>query len=271
MERDGGEDAPGPSPSWPLWLRILGCGGTSTASRSRRTAARRRASGRTIDAAGHGRADGDHPPLRRRWPRPRRRSRRIAPDLLAGGRVLCSFCGPTVPATVLDAPAGGPAAGLLLYQRNLASEAEAARQRRQPRRRRRSARPFRLPAIIATDQEGGVVARIPGPPSDSAAAHGPRPPSDVEAEGAGHGRAAPPLGREHRPGPGGRRRPARHVRGPLPPLVRRTAGSPSPTASAFVAGLRAGGVAATLKHFPGLGAASANTDHADGVVTVAAG
>jgi beta-N-acetylhexosaminidase len=40
--------------------------------------------------------------------------------------------------------------------------------------------------------------------------------------------------------------------------------------TAFVAGLRAGGVAATLKHFPGLGAASANTDHADGVVDVPA-
>src|SRR5207342_570563 len=130
--------------------------------------------------------------------------------------------------------------------------------------------PVALPAIVATDQEGGVVTRIPGPPSGSAAAMGARPAADVEAEGRatadlllrwGVNTDLAPVADVARPGT-------------FEARARRSfSGDPAVAAggvTAFVAGLGAGGVAATLKHFPGLGAASANTDHADGVVDVPA-
>ena len=193
----------------------------------------------------------------------------LSPDLLAGGMVLCSFSGPAVPQWALDRLQAGLAAGLLLYRRNLASEAQAAANG-QAAQAAALASPVALPAIVATDQEGGIVARIPGPPSASAAAMGVRPAADIEAEG----RATADL--LLRWGVNTDLAPVADVARPdtFEARARRSfSGDPAVAAggvTAFVAGLRAGGVAATLKHFPGLGAASANTDHADGVVDVPA-
>ncbi|HEX6785729.1 MAG TPA: glycoside hydrolase family 3 N-terminal domain-containing protein [Acidimicrobiales bacterium] len=193
----------------------------------------------------------------------------LSPDLLAGGMVLCSFSGAVVPQWALDRLRAGLAAGLLLYERNLASEAQAAANG-QAAQAAALASAVALPAIVATDQEGGIVARIPGPPSGSAATMGARPAPDVEAEGRataklllrwGVNTDLAPVADVARPGT-------------FEARARRSfSGDPTVAAggvTAFVAGLRAGGVAATLKHFPGLGAASANTDHADGVVDLPA-
>jgi beta-N-acetylhexosaminidase len=193
----------------------------------------------------------------------------LSPDLLAGGMVLCSFSGAVVPQWALDRLQTGLAAGLLLYERNLASEAQAAANG-QAAQAAALASPVALPAVVATDQEGGIVARIPGPPSGSAAVMGTRPAPDVEAEGRatadlllrwGVNTDLAPVADVARPGT-------------FEAQARRSfSGDPAVAAggvSAFVTGLRAGGVAATLKHFPGLGAASANTDHADGVVDLPA-
>jgi beta-N-acetylhexosaminidase len=183
--------------------------------------------------------------------------------------VLCSFSGAVVPQWALDRLQAGLAAGLLLYERNLASEAQAAANG-QAAQAAALASPVALPAIVATDQEGGIVARIPGPPTGSAATMGARPAPDVEAEGRatadlllrwGVNTDLAPVADVARPGT-------------FEAQARRSfSGDPAVAAggvSAFVTGLRAGGVAATLKHFPGLGAASANTDHADGVVDLPA-
>jgi beta-N-acetylhexosaminidase len=193
----------------------------------------------------------------------------LSSDLLAGGMVLCSFSGAVLPQWALDRLRAGLAAGLLLYERNLASEAQAAANG-QAAQAAALASPVALPAIVATDQEGGIVARIPGPPSGSAATMGARPAPDVEAEGRatadlllrwGVNTDLAPVADVARPGT-------------FEARARRSfSGDPAVAAggvTAFVAGLRAGGVAATLKHFPGLGAASANTDHADGVVDLPA-
>jgi len=191
------------------------------------------------------------------------------PQLLAGAMVLCSFSGATVPDWALDRLRAGLAAGLLLYQRNLLSEAQATANARAAQAAALAA-PTPLPAVIATDQEGGIVARVPGPPSASAAVMGTRPAADIEAEGKATGELLLRWG----------------VNTDLAPVAdvarwgtfearagRSFSGDPSIAAgavTAFASGLREGGVAATLKHFPGLGAASANTDHADGVVDVSA-
>ena len=192
-----------------------------------------------------------------------------SPELLAGGRVLCSFAGASVPAEVLDLLRSGQAAGLLLYQRNLASEGESAANARVAQDAAMSS-PVPLPAIIATDQEGGVVARIPGPPTESAAAMGLRPAPEVEAQGRataelllrwGVNTDLAPVADVGRPGTFEAR--SRRSFGSDP-------GAAATAVAAFVAGLEGGGVEATLKHFPGLGAASANTDHENGVVSASA-
>jgi beta-N-acetylhexosaminidase len=191
----------------------------------------------------------------------------LSPGLLAGGMVLCAFSGSTLPHWAIERLEGGLAAGLLLFRRNLASEAKAAANGTAAQKAA-MASPVGLPAIIATDQEGGIVSRIEGPPTGSAAAMGARAPAEVEAEG----RATAELLR--RWGINTDLAPVADVARPdsFEARGRRSfSGDPSTAAaavSAFVAGLRRGGVAATLKHFPGLGAASASTDHAQGVLDV---
>ena len=81
--------------------------------------------------------------------------------------------------------------------------------------------------------------------------------------GPGHWRQPARGGGQRRPGPGARRRPAPVARSPPPNAVSDPARSAvEATAVPFAAALRGGGVAATAKHFPGLGAAAGNTDFA---------
>ena len=183
--------------------------------------------------------------------------------------VLCSFAEPAVPAWVLERVQAGLAAGVLLYRRNLPSEMQAVGNAAAVQAAAQAS-PSPMAAIVATDQEGGIVARIPGPPSDSAAGMGLLPPPAIEAEG----RATADLLR--RWGVNTDLAPVADVARPdtFEARSRRSFGGDpavvSGAVSAFVSGLRAGAVAATLKHFPGLGAASANTDHAEGAVTLSA-
>jgi beta-N-acetylhexosaminidase len=122
------------------------------------------------------------------------------------------------------------------------------------------------PLIVATDQEGGDVKRFPTlppgtPPAELAAA------GEVAAtaEGRDTGRALRRLG----------------VNADLAPVLdvpavsgafmaTRSFGSEPATVVAagvgFASGLEDGGVAATAKHFPGLGRATANTDFGPSVV-----
>jgi beta-N-acetylhexosaminidase len=118
-----------------------------------------------------------------------------------------------------------------------------------------------LPLLVMVDQEGGLVKRLPGGPGRSAAevgATGSRRAALRDGRSAGSAlrdaganvdlapvvdvcRAGAALDRERRCYS---RRPAKVTR----------------LAGAFAAGLRSRGVAATLKHFPGFGAARVNTD-----------
>ena len=113
-----------------------------------------------------------------------------------------------------------------------------------------------------TDQEGGLVKRLDGPPDASAAAMG--------ARGAAYSREQGRLTGESLGGAG--------VNVDLAPVLDvarpggtiaatergfgSTAAAVAATAIPFAEGLREAGVAATAKHFPGFGAARANTDFA---------
>ena len=130
---------------------------------------------------------------------------------------------------------------------------------KQPRRAaRRGGRPK---VLVMIDQEGGLVKRLPGPPSAPASRM--RAP---EAEGRATGRMLRSLGIDvdlapvadvaHRGTFLGSR-----AFGTTPAAVARRA-------CAFAKGLLAAGVAAALKHFPGLGYARVNTDDAPATVDV---
>jgi beta-N-acetylhexosaminidase len=130
--------------------------------------------------------------------------------------------------------------------------------------------PTGAPAIIATDQEGGIVARIPGPPSASAAVMGTWPVAEIRTEGKstaanlltwGINVDLAPVADVARSGSFEDRQ---HRSFSHDPQVA------AADVSAFVKGLRDGGVAATLKHFPGLGSVQKTTDDAPAVVTLTA-
>jgi beta-N-acetylhexosaminidase len=184
----------------------------------------------------------------------------LRPGELAGERIVVSIDGTGLTSELRAAIAKGKVAGVVLFEadfptraagRALIDEVQAV-----PRPRRLA----HLPLLVMTDQEGGEVKRVDGPPEASAAAMG--------REGAAYSREqgrltaanlkslgvdvdlAPVLdvGR-----PGG-------VIADTERSFAETAAGVAATAVPFAEGLEAGGVAATAKHFPGLGAATENTD-----------
>jgi beta-N-acetylhexosaminidase len=179
---------------------------------------------------------------------------------LAGQHVVFPFAGRTVPRALLARIRRGEAAGVIFLGANLGTPAQV---RALTRALRRTPRPagLRAPLLLMVDQEGGSVQRLPGAPSRSApdmAATGR--PSVALAEGrataatlraAGMNVDLAPVVDVVRP------ESALHAEGrgfgfSVDDAVR--------FGAAFTRGLRAGGVAATAKHFPGFGAAPANTD-----------
>jgi beta-N-acetylhexosaminidase len=152
---------------------------------------------------------------------------------------------------------------VIIFARNVRTPAQL---RAAIARLQRIRRPAELdqPLLVMVDQEGGTVRRLPGPPEAGAAQ------THSVAQARANGRAAARLLR------------AAGVNVDLAPVVDvarpgaaledegRTYGRDAATvtarAGAFAAGLRAGGVEPVLKHFPGFGAATINTD--DGAARV---
>jgi beta-N-acetylhexosaminidase len=188
-------------------------------------------------------------------PRPR-----LTDAQLAGQHVVFPFAGRTVPAPLLARIRRGEAAGVIFLGANLGTPAQV---RSLTRTLRRVPRPagLRAPLLLMVDQEGGSVQRLPGAPSRSAPAMAATSrPSVALAEGrataatlraAGMNVDLAPVVDVVRP------ESALHAEGRGFGF---RAGTVARFGAAFARGLRAGGVAATAKHFPGFGAAPANTD-----------
>lgn len=181
--------------------------------------------------------------------------------------MLCSYADSDVPDDLLERVRVGKAAGVLWYGENLPDIATAARNAAAIQRAA-SAAPDPAPAIIATDQEGGGVRRIPGPPEASAQVLGAQGTATIR----GQARAAATTLRQW--GINVNLAPVADVAriGSFEAAQERSfGGDPAAVAAdvvAFVNGLRDGGVAATLKHFPGLGSAVTNTDVASSIVDI---
>jgi beta-N-acetylhexosaminidase len=120
------------------------------------------------------------------------------------------------------------------------------------------------PLLVAVDQEGGTVRRLPwAMPTESAAAMTTAKEARAQGAGAGVFLRAADIRIDLAPV-------ADTISTPRSFLGTRAFGSDPTTvsalASAFVSGVQAGGVAATAKHFPGLGSAVTSTD--DRAVTI---
>ena len=178
---------------------------------------------------------------------------------LAGQRIVVGVQGTSVSPRLRSAIREGRIAGVVLFAENFPSRAAG---RRLISRLQAIQRPAKLrdPLLIMVDQEGGQVKRLSGAPSASAEEMGARGAAFSARQGrrtaaslrdAGVNVDLAPVLDVGRPG------------GVIAETERSfgsTAARVSATAIPFAKGLRAGGVVATGKHFPGFGAARENTD-----------
>jgi beta-N-acetylhexosaminidase len=183
----------------------------------------------------------------------------LTPRQLAGLRVIAGFDGRKVPKGLRRMISAGDVSGVILFSDNVGGRAQV---RGLTRTLQNIPRPANVdqPLLVMADQEGGQVRRLPGPPKASA--------EEVGRRGA---RSARKLGRatgESLAGMG--------VNVNLAPVLdvprrggfidqqqrgySRKPGRVGKIGSAFAAGMESQGVAATGKHFPGLGAARRTTD-----------
>src|ERR1700733_2659200 len=82
---------------------------------------------------------------------------------LAGQRVIFSYPGATPPASLLDQISAGEAGGVIFFGENNTSLTQIAGGVAQLNEGH-AAGPVRSPLLLMTDQEGGIVRRLPGEP-----------------------------------------------------------------------------------------------------------
>lgn len=180
---------------------------------------------------------------------------------LAGQRIVVGFHGTEPPRDVVRMIHDGELAGVILFAENLPSSAAGKRLARRLQGIRRPPG-LRAPLLIMVDQEGGQVKRLGGAPTASAKQMG----AAGAATSSLQGRAT--AANLRRAGINVDLAPVLDVARPGGTIAEtdRGFGSSAPqvaaTAIPFAIGLQEGGVAATAKHFPGLGVAAENTDFA---------
>jgi len=199
---------------------------------------------------------------------------RLSPEQMAGQRVIYSYNGLSAPASLLTAISNGDVGGVIFFSFNISSQAQLSGVIQQMVAANASpSNPARdYPLLLMTDQEGGLVRRLPwAGPTDSEAQIGASADPAAAATTAGQ-QAASDLR-------------AVGINVDLAPVldVYRAAGDfddqyqrsysmdpnvVSQAGAAFVTALQAGGVAATVKHFPGLGEAATTQDTDNEPVTI---
>ena len=192
----------------------------------------------------------------------------LSPQQLAGQRVIYSYSGLNPPASLISLIQHGEAAGVIFFGQNISSRAQIAGViKRLEQADASPLNPVRAPLLLMTDQEGGQVRRLPGQPYLSEKQIGAKPLSQAKtlATQAGRGAAANLRG----VGVNVNLAPVLDVyrkAGDFDDQFGRSYSMRPAVVSALGANMiraqQAGRVAATAKHFPGLGAAAAaqNTD-----------
>ncbi|HWG24060.1 glycoside hydrolase family 3 N-terminal domain-containing protein [Actinospica sp.] len=187
----------------------------------------------------------------------------LTPVQLAGQRVIYSFTGTTVPSSLLRLIREGEAGGVIFFSSNIPSVSQLTAETKALVAAQQES-PVHLPLLLMTDQEGGEVRRIAdGDPTESQLTIGESSNPASAAATAGSGAAqtlsgaglnvnlAPVLDVYAVPG------------NFIDQYQRSYSNDPtivSNAAAAFISAQQKGGVAATAKHFPGLGTAAAGQD-----------
>jgi len=242
-----------------------GCSGAASASPgSSHPASKDRPAGAATSTAGsgNGQAGTGAGPRHRALPR----LPHLTDRQLAGQRVIYSYTGLTPPAELLAKIRAGQVAGVIFFSGNISSQAQLSKVAAELQQAAMSKNdPVREPLLLMTDQEGGMVRRLPGGPAKSEKQIGLSVHPASAARNAGRVAAA------------NLRSAGLNVN--LAPVldVYRKAGNfidqfgrsysrdpaiVSQLGADFIQAQQGKGVAATAKHFPGLGAAarSENTD-----------
>ncbi|HEV2373015.1 MAG TPA: glycoside hydrolase family 3 N-terminal domain-containing protein [Streptosporangiaceae bacterium] len=190
---------------------------------------------------------------------------KLSPAQLAGQRVVYSYSGPTPPGSLLNWIRRGEVAGVIFFSGNITGNAQIASVIRELDRANASrGNPLRsVPLLLMTDQEGGEVRRLPGDPALSEKQIGESANAGSQARAAGSSAAqnlasagmnvnlAPVLDVYRTPGNFDDQFGRSYNTDP------RVA---SRLGSDFIKAQQGDGVAATAKHFPGLGTATQSQD-----------
>jgi beta-N-acetylhexosaminidase len=187
-----------------------------------------------------------------------------APTLaqLVGQRLVVAMKGTHPDTPLLARVRAGQVGGVILFSGNIVSKAQVAQVTAALQAAARAG--GRPPLLIATDQEGGIVRRIPwAPPKRSAAQLGALPTSFSGTAGRRAGAALHAVGinLDLAPVADVPTGPADFIeaQGRAFSTSRFTVAT---DAAAFAAGLEGGGALPAMKHFPGLGLATVSTDQA---------
>jgi beta-N-acetylhexosaminidase len=196
--------------------------------------------------------------------------KRLSPNQLAGQRIIYAYGGLTPPSSLLNRIRHGEAAGVICFGPNIASRSQLRATTLELQRANASS-PIHAPLLLMTDQEGGLVRRLPGAPEQSEKRIGESEGAQAGVRQAGYGAAinvasagldvnlAPVLDVVRRAG------------NFIDQYERSYGSSPgrvSQLGRSFIEGEQQAGVAATAKHFPGLGAAGRHEKTDEGPVTL---
>ena len=197
---------------------------------------------------------------------------KLSLEQLAGQRVIYSYGGLRPPASLLRLISHGDAAGVIFFSQNVSSRAQLTRVVAELEKADASPQnPVRAPLLLMTDQEGGLIRRVPGAPllSERQIGESADPSAAATNAGASAGRnlrgiglnvnLAPVLDVYRQPGDFDDQ------------FQRSYSSNPAVVAELgadFITAQQGAGVAATAKHFPGLGAAAQGQDTDDIPVTL---
>ena len=211
-------------------------------------------------------------PLAGGWSRPRvtKVHSVLTSAQLAGQRVVFSYPGLTVPAALLQQISAGQAAGVIFFGGNISSEAQIALVIQQLRQAQQKS-PVSSPLLLMTDQEGGPVRRLPGAAAMSEKQIGAssNPAAAASQAGTGAGQNLAGVGMNVNLAPV---LDVYYMSGNFIDQFQRSYSNNASTVAAcgqaFITAQQQTGVAATAKHFPGLGSATKSQNTDTGPVTL---
>jgi beta-N-acetylhexosaminidase len=192
--------------------------------------------------------------------RPGAKAPTLTPRQLAGQRVIYSYTGTTVPSSLLAQIKAGLAGGVIFYSDNTASNIKGQISKLEAAR---LSSPVKTPLLLMTDQEGGEVRRLPGQPvlSEKEIGESKHPASEAGEAGSGAGENLRGVGMNVNLAPV---LDVYRKAGDFDDQFQRSYSSNAKVCAecgeAFIKSQQGLKVAATAKHFPGLGAATASED-----------